>query len=158
MAKLLLTLAFARGATAAHAQIKCWNDANGKRVSGDAPPPGARVTILKAPSGPAPATKDGGKAGKDAKKRAPLTPSEQEQDYRKRQAEAQKSAAKADEERKDAESKRENCERARESVRTLEAGGRIARMDSKGERYFLDDAQIAQELAKARQGAQQWCN
>ena len=157
MAKLLLTLAFALGVTAAHAQIKCWNDANGKRVCGDAPPPGARVTILKAPSGPAPApaAKDG---GKDAKKRGPLTPAEQEQDYRKRQAEAQKSAAKADEERKDAESKRENCERTRESVRTLEAGGRIARMDSKGERYFLDDAQIAQELAKARQGAQQWCN
>ena len=136
MAKLLLTLAFARGATAAHAQIKCWNDANGPA--------------------PAPAAQDGGKAGKAAKKRGPLTPAQQ--DYRKRQAEAQKSAAKADEERKDAESKRENCERAGESVRTLEAGGRIARMDSKGERYFLDDAQIAQELAKARRGAQQWCN
>ncbi|MEW6690475.1 MAG: DUF4124 domain-containing protein, partial [Pseudomonadota bacterium] len=55
---LLFALAFAAGA--AQAQIKCWNDAQGKRVCGDAPPPGARVTTIKAPSGPAgaPASKD----------------------------------------------------------------------------------------------------
>jgi hypothetical protein len=31
------------------------------------------------------------------------------------------------------------------------------RTDAKGERYYLDDAQIAQELSKARQDVQQWC-
>jgi hypothetical protein len=157
MTKLLLTLVLAFAAFAAQAQIKCWTDANGKRACGDAPPPGAKVTTINAPaaSEPKPATED---AGKDAKKRGPQSPAEREQEYRKRQAETQKATAKADEERKDADAKRENCDRARESVRTLEAGGRISRVDSKGERFFLEDAQIAQELAQARQQAQQWCN
>lgn len=161
MRKIIFMLAIACAAGTAHAQIKCWNDANGKRVCGDAPPPGARVTTIRTPTPgePAPAAaakKDA--AGKDAKKRGPLTPAEQEQEYRKRQAEAQKSAAKAEDERKDAETKRENCENAKEAVRVLQAGGRIPRMDSKGERYYLDDAQIAQELAKARQVEKQWCD
>jgi len=38
----------------------------------------------------------------------------------------------------------------------LEAG-RVARYDSKGERYFLDDSQIASETVKARQDAREWC-
>jgi hypothetical protein len=155
MARLLLTLALTLAAATAHAQIQCWNDANGKRVCGDTPPPGARVTTLKTPSGPEPAPAS---AGKDARKRGPLTPVEQEQEYRKRQSEAQKAAAKSEEERKDAERKRANCELARESARTLEVGGRIQRTDSKGERYYLDETQIARELAQARKNVQQSCN
>jgi hypothetical protein len=40
----------------------------------------------------------------------------------------------------------------------MESGQRIARTDARGERYFLEDAQVAQEAAKARQAVQQWCN
>jgi hypothetical protein len=56
-----------------------------------------------------------------------------------------------------AQAKRENCERAQESLRTLESGQRISRVDAKGERYFLEDAQIQQEAARARQLVQQNC-
>jgi hypothetical protein len=155
MGKLLLTLAFVLAAAPAGAQIKCWNDANGKRVCGDAPPAGAKVTTLQTPAGPAaPAARDGGAA---AKKGGPLTPAEQEQASRKRQAEAEKTAAKADIERKDAQARRENCESAKEAIRSLETG-RVSRTDARGERYYLDDAQVAQEMARARQAAQQWCN
>ena len=159
MTKLLLTLVLAFAASAAQAQIKCWTDANGKRACGDAPPAGAKVTTIKAPAAAEPkAAEDNAKDAKDGKKKGPMTPAEREQDFRKRQSEAQKAAAKSAEERKDADAKRENCDRAKESARTLEAGGRIARTDAKGERFFLDDAQIAQELAQARQSVQQWCN
>jgi hypothetical protein len=145
-------------AGAAHGQIKCWNE-NGKRVCGDAPPAGARVTTLKVPSGPAdapssPAAKDGDKGAK----RGPLTPAEQEQEYRRRQAEAQKAAEKAEAERKNAENKRDNCERAKEALRSYESGQRIMRTAANGERVFLDDSQIAQEAAKARQVMQDSCN
>ena len=116
------------------------------------------MTTLANPSGPAaapaPAAKDGAKKGE---KGAPLTPAEQEQAYRKRQAEAEKTAAKADTERKDAQAKRDNCDAAKEAMRSLESG-RVSRTDAKGERYYLDDAQVAQELARSRQAAQQWCN
>lgn len=156
MRKIALFLAAALLAGTAQAQIKCWNE-NGRRVCGDAPPPGARVTTLNAPSSPAPAP---AAAGKDAKaaKRGPLTPAEQEQEYRKRQAEAKKAADKAAEEEKLAAAKRDNCERAREALRGLQSGQRIMRTDAKGERYFLDDAQIAAEAAKAQQIVNDSCN
>jgi hypothetical protein len=149
----MLFLALALAAATAQAQIKCWNDAQGKRVCGDTPPPGARTTTIKAPpasSAPAPASKDA--------KKGPLTPAEQEQAYRKRQADAAKDAEKAAQAQKDAEAKKENCQRAQESLRQLESGQRIARTDAKGERYYMEDAQIAQEAAKARESVKQWCN
>ena len=162
MRKILLFLAFAAAAGAAQAQIKCWTDADGKRACGDAPPPGAKVTTLKGSSAaeePAPAAKGAAKDGaKDAKK-GPLTPAEQEQEYRKRQLEAKKADAKAADEKRIADAKRENCSRAREAQAQLEGGQRIMRVNpTTGERYFLEDAQIAQELVKARQAAQESCN
>jgi hypothetical protein len=164
MRKTLFILALALTAGSAQAQIKCWNE-GGKRVCGDAPPAGAKVTTIRgstggeAPPAPAAAAKDGAKdAAKGAEKKGPLTPVEQEQEYRKRQAESQKAAEKSAAKEKDAATKRENCERARDALRNYESGQRIARVDSKGERFFLDEAQIAQETAKSRQAVQEACN
>jgi len=157
MRKTLAFLAIAATCAAvsftAQAQVKCWTDANGKRACGDAPPPGAKITTLKAPAAqdtPAPAAKDA--------KKGPVTPAEKEADYRKRQAEAQKDAEKSDKEAKAAEARRANCENAKEQLRMLESGQRISRTDAKGERYYLDDDQIAREAAQARQALQGSCN
>jgi hypothetical protein len=143
---LLVLAAFAGGALA---QQYKWVE-NGRVRYGDVPPPGVQATPLRAPGAgsvaPAPEAK------KDAAKA--LTP---EQAFRKRQEDAQKERemqAKADQ---DALVKRENCSRAHDALRTLESGQRISRTDSKGERYFLDEAQIAQETARARESVGQWC-
>jgi hypothetical protein len=151
---LLLGLALAGGA---HAQIKCWTTADGKRACGDAPPAGAKVKTVKAPAAAPADSAAPGAAAKDAKK-GPMTAAEREQDYRKRQADQKKSTEKADQEKKDTDAKRENCERAREALAAIEGGQRIQRTDAKGERYFLDDAQREQEASKARQIAQQSCS
>ena len=161
MRKVLVSVILAAGAAAfsfaAQAQIKCWNDANGKRVCGDAPPAGAKVTTINTPSGPAaPAPAAGAKDAKAASK-GPLTPAEQAQDFRKRQADEQKATEKAAEEKRAADAKRDTCNRAREALTQLESGQRIARTDASGERYFLDDNQIAAEAAKARQVAKDAC-
>lgn len=155
LGKALTLLLVCAAPLAAQAQIKCWTGADGKRSCGDAPPAGAKVTTVKVPSSPPPpaASKD----GKDAKK-GPMTPAEQEQAYRKRQADAEKAAAKSAEERQEATLKRENCERARESVSAIQSGQRLSRFNDKGERIFLDEGQMQQELAKSQQGVQQWCN
>ena len=157
MQKILFCLAFAVVAGTAQAQIKCWNEA-GKRVCGDAPPAGAKVTTLRTPAAaptPPAAAKD---AAKDAKK-GPLTPAEKEQENRKRQAEAEKASAKAAEEQRNAEAKRANCAQARQALVELESGQRISRIDPKsGERYFLEEGQIAQEAARARKAVQDNCN
>ena len=141
-------------AAAAAAQSK-WVDQDGRVTYGDAPPQGVNAqSMRRAPSGygtqaEAPETKD------DAKK--PLTAAEQDAENRKRQKDAAKDREKQAQSEQAAAAKRENCARANENVQVLEAG-RVARYDAKGERYFLDDSQIAQETVKARQEARQWCN
>lgn len=51
----------------------------------------------------------------------------------------------------------EGCERTKEYLRTLESGQRIARTNASGERYFLNEDQVAQEIVKARASVQQNC-
>jgi len=152
MKKLIVLVSSLLLAAAASAQQYKWTDQDGKVRYGDVPPPGVNATRLKPPaqgSAPAPAAA----AKKDAGKG--LTP---DQAFRKRQEEAQKGRETQAKAEQDAQIKRENCTRAQDGLRSLESGQRIARTDSTGERYFLDEQQVAQETAKARQSVQQWCN
>jgi len=139
---------------AAGAQQYKWVDQNGKTQYGDTPPPGVKAQRLKAPTGPAPAPSAAAKSDKGAKTEKPLSP---EAAYRKRQEETQKEAEKQAQADQEAANKRDNCARAQEGLRSLESG-RVTRTDAKGERYYLDDEQIAKEQARARQIVQQNCN
>jgi len=143
----------------AHAQAYKWVDKNGHVEYGDRPPVGAKVTPLRSVAPPpTPAASDSSAKGDATNtKKGPLTPAQQELEFRRRMKAAQDAAAKADRERKAAEEKKENCENARQTLRTLQSGQRIARMDSKGERYFVSDAQRAQDTARARTAVSQWC-
>jgi len=145
---------------AAHAQVYKWIDEHGKVRYGDTPPPSAKVKVITAPSArsAAPDSAPASGEGKEAKaKKGPLTPAEQEQQFRRRVKEAQEAAAKADKERKDKEARKENCANAQEALRTFQSGQRVSRTDAQGERYFLDDSQRAQEAARAQQAVSQWC-
>lgn len=160
IAAIAVLTVFACLMTEAQAQVYCWNTKDGKRQCGDTPPPGVKATAMGTPAAPAVSPPPAGAkdaASKDAKK-GPLTPAEQEQEFRKRQLDAQKAGEKDEQARRDADSKNENCERAREALRIFESGQRIARMDKQGERVYLDEAQVAQEAEKARQAVQQSCN
>ena len=123
------------------AQAYRWVDKDGKTRYGDVPPPGSKATALKAPSSapsaPAPA--------KGSAKGAPA------------QKDAGDPAEKAAREKQETAMARQNCERSREQLAALETGQRITRIDAKGERYFMDDAQRAQETAQAREAVGQWC-
>jgi hypothetical protein len=143
----LAAIAFSLSASA-FGQAYKWRDADGRVRYGDVPPPGVNATALRPPPpGAAPPASKG-----------PSTAGEKEAEFRKRQLEAQKAREKQDLAAKDSAEKRENCARAQEYVRTIESGQRISRTDAKGERYYIDDAQRAQELANARQAAESWCN
>jgi len=142
---------------AAAAQQYRWVDQDGRVQYGDTPPPGVKATRMggsaAAPAAPA-------AAGVEAKPAAkgPLSPAEQEAAFRQRQQEAQKQQEADAQAARDAAQKKDQCARAQDYLRSLEGGQRIVRTDSKGERYFLDESQTAQELATARQGIQQNCN
>ena len=149
MNRFLLAAAILLMTGPALAQQYRWVE-NGRVRYGDVPPPGVNATRLKGPTPPS--SPPPGAAAK-----GPMSAAEKEADFRKRQQEAAKEREKQDLAAQDAAGKRENCERAQEYVRTIESGQRISRTDSKGERYFLDDAQRAQELNQARQAVKQWC-
>jgi hypothetical protein len=138
-----------------------WVDSNGKVHYSDKPPPSnVKTEKLRAPAQrrSAPAASESGDATKeDAAKAGPKTPAEREQAFRKRQAEAKKAGEEQKMKEKRARDQAENCRRAKAAVANLELGGRQTRINDKGERVFLDEQQIAQETAKARQEAAAAC-
>ncbi|HEX2197458.1 MAG TPA: DUF4124 domain-containing protein [Burkholderiales bacterium] len=162
-ALVLATLLLA--AAGASAQPYKWVDKNGRVQYGDMPPPGASATPLRAPSGraaPPPASEESKQEGndeaKDETKRQPLTAAEQEAEFRKRRDEAEQQRQKQAKAAEELAARKQNCTVAQNQLRTMESGQRIARTNAQGERYFLEDGQIAQETAKARQAVQDWCS
>jgi Domain of unknown function (DUF4124) len=158
MNKALVFMAGLAFAASAAAQSR-WVDRDGRVTYGDAPPAGVNAAPMRRSNAPLPLpqTEDADKKedAKDAKK--PLTAAEQDAAFRKRLQEAEKEREKQAKTDSAAAAKRENCTRAQEYARTLE-GGRVTGTDAKGERYFLDDSQLAQEAATARQNVRDWCN
>ena len=149
-----ISLAFAAGAAA---QAYRWVDQDGKVRYGDTPPPGVKASPLKLPQGSANVAPAAGDAAGKAATKGPLTPAEQEKEFRKRQSDAQKAAAKSEQEQKDAQARIDNCNRAQAALRTLETGQRVVTTDAQGERYYLNDEEIAKQTAVARQQVSDWC-
>ena len=133
----------------AQAQVYCWTTKDGKRECGDTPPAGSKPATISTPSAPTqPST---GQAGKKPG-------ADPEAEYKKRQMEASKAREKEQHAQEQAQAKQENCDRAKGALRILESGQRISRADKDGERYFLDEQQIAAETERAREAVQKNCN
>jgi hypothetical protein len=142
LAALCLGLSLPTGA-----QIYKWKDASGKTVISDKPPPGQLpVPQQNESNDPAPPTQS-----------AQPSLADRELEFRKRQKEARENAEKTEKETAAATEKEENCQNARRRLQMLESGERIASRNDKGERYFMDDAQRAQETAKTRQHIDTQC-
>ncbi|HYL88936.1 MAG TPA: DUF4124 domain-containing protein [Burkholderiales bacterium] len=153
----LLACAALLWAPLASAQVYKCVGADGKPTYSQSPcPPGtsSKTLIRRAPATEdEPEAKPGEKAGGKPPAK-PLTPEEAFQKRQKEREEAeQKASAKAAEEKR----RQDECARAREQVAQYNIGGRITRVDAQGERYYLDEAQIAQERARAEAVAAQMC-
>ena len=162
---VLFGLTFA-AVTAAHAQYQ-WVDKDGRRVFSDRPPPadvapknivsqprGSTAAVVRsAPAAPAnePAAGEASVAAKPAAPAASAAPGagvDKALEEKKKQAEAAEAAKKKAEEQKIAAAKADNCKRAMNAKSSLDSGMRMARMNEKGEREVLDDAQRAAELKR----------
>ena len=171
MKRFLLALGLALClALPATAQTYKWVDANGEVHYSDQPPPSnIKTETLQAPAEPAtePAAAPAPAAASAASPAAapaaspaeggPKSLAERDQAFRKRQADAAKEQA--EQARKEAQARRkaEYCKSARAALANLEAGGRQVRINEKGERVFLTDAEIAQQTAQARKDAAAAC-
>jgi len=149
------------GVATAQAQVYKCVDAGGKVVYSQDPCPANTkpgAMSRKVPPAPAAAPADSAAKGDAAKSAAPKTAAEQEQAFRKRQQDQAKAAKESEEKSAEAQRKQENCRNARERLAQYEIGGRVARYNAQGERYYLEDAQIEQEKARARTDVSKFCN
>lgn len=139
MKRIALAVCALLTVTLADAQIYQWKDANGKTIYSDQPPVAAPRRLQKIDT-PPPAE------GSATQK----TLAERDMEFRKRQKESEENAEKARKEKAAATQKQQYCDNTRRRLQALESGERIAMHDDKGERYYMEDAQRAQEIAKAR--------
>jgi hypothetical protein len=144
----------------ASAQMYKWVDSSGQVHYSDKPPPSnVKTEELRSPTqaAGAPASTAEGGANKDAAKSGPKSLAEQDQAFRKRQADEAK--AQQEQAKKDAEAhdRAENCTRAKAALANLELGGRQTRIDANGERVFLSDQEITQATAQAQKEAAELC-
>ena len=146
MKRIAFAVAVLLAAATSGAQVYEWKDEKGKTHFSDKPPPGsARAQqIDETPAGGASAS-------------GQKTTADRELEYRKRQKEAQDKAEKDQKDRAANTERKESCEAARRLLATLESGERVALRDEQGERYYMDDAQRAQESTKALQLIQSAC-
>lgn len=155
----------------AHAQWM-WKDDAGRIVASDQPPPISvpLSRIIKSPKQravdltPAPPAKEGEAkdvskvdAKGDAKGDAPKTVADRDLEFKQRQKESAEAAKKADEESAKAKAMKENCTAVRGNLAGLQSGGRTARINEKGEKYYIDDAQRQGEIAKTQGQIAQYC-
>jgi uncharacterized protein (DUF3084 family) len=130
----------------ASAQIYQWKDQSGKTVISDRPP-----------TGPVQQERQIDSSASQADPRQPSL-ADREREFRKRRVEAQEKAEQTQKEESVAARKKENCQDARRHLQALESGERIAARDDKGERYYLDDAQRAQEMEKIGRLIEEQCS
>lgn len=138
---------------AAHAQVNKCIDATGKTVYSQSPCPATsksasvRQSVPSVPSQPAAAAKAG----------APKSAAELELEFRKRQTEQAEAGKKASEKSAEAQQREENCRTSKGTLAGLEADGRQSKLNEKGERAYLNEAEVAAERARARAAVDQWC-
>jgi len=164
----LLLLSLVMLPLCANAEIYKWKDKDGVVRYSDVPPPSNIKNEpmlgkkIPKPTGQAPlapvegnATAELNKAKSAGKESAPVS-KEEAAVKRAKDAEAQKKAGEA----KLAEQKvrQENCKTARENLATYNNGGRIMTTDSKGERHYLGDDEIAKGKADAQRDVEQFCD
>ena len=160
MIRIALFSIAALSAAAAQAQVYKCLDPNGRTVYSQNPCPPSMKRETMSPGGipPASAVAPADSASDKASKNGPRTPAEQEQDYRKRQQDQAKAAKITDQKTAEAQLKEANCRNARQRLTNYEIGGRISQINEKGERYYMEDAQIEVGKAQARAEVAQFCN
>lgn len=152
---LVLTFAGWAFALSAAAQWQ-WIDKDGRKVFSDRPPPSdiKDKDILKQPSGRARATDraDAGAtavpvaAASAAKSNVPkLSGKDTELEAKKKKLAQEEAAKKKEDEEKVAQGLADNCARAKKGLASFQSGVRIATVNARGEREYMDDNARATE-------------
>lgn len=165
MKKALLLLILMALPLMVHAQVYKWKDASGKTIYSDMPPPSnvkqesiignKPVTPAAAPASAPAATKGApAPAASDANKPAV----DKEAAARKRQEDAEADKKKEEAKQAELEQRQKNCAAAKSNYASYKIGGRMGKVNEKGERVNLGDDEIAAGLAQAKKDVEQYCD
>jgi hypothetical protein len=152
----------------ANAEVYKWKDKDGAVRYSDTPPP-SNVQQLPVSGQKATPVKPAGSATPPDTAAAPASKAATAEEKKKKdggtEGEAMKRQQKAEEdkkasEQKDAELKarQQNCTTSKANLLNYQHGGRIYKMNEKGEREYESDAGIAQNLEQAKKDVAQYCD
>ena len=82
---------------------------------------------------------------------------EQEADFKKRQVEAAEREAAQKKKADEVAENKQNCEQVRVQLKVLQAGGRVTQTNAQGEREYMSDAQIGQEIERLNKAEASLC-
>jgi hypothetical protein len=129
-----------------------WIDKDGRKVFSDQSPPAdvPAKNIIKQPGVRSPSPEPVAAAEpQPAKPAAPkLSGKDQALEQKKKQAEAAEADKKKADEEQIAKARADNCERSKRAKAGYDSGVRIARVNAKGEREYVDDATRAAETKR----------
>jgi hypothetical protein len=145
MKKILIVACALALAPLASAQMYKYVDKNGKTVYTDQPPPDADPKAMHVPSS------SGGNPT------APKTAVQQDKELQKGRDKTVEASKKADETATRAKAEEERCNSAKAAYAQYQLGGRITKLNDKGEKIFLGDDEIDAAREKSRQQVEQYC-
>jgi Domain of unknown function (DUF4124) len=151
----------------ANAEIYKWKDKNGVVRYTDTPPPsnirlesidGKRpIKSNQAPLAPVVNT-EAGKVEMNGKEPAAKAESTEDAAAKLRQKNAETEKNNKKEKEAQAKLNEENCKAAKSNLASFNQGGRVYKMNEKGEREYMDDAGLKAGAAKAQKEVAQYCN
>lgn len=163
---LLVLMIFSAVPSLSHAEIYKWKDKDGSIRYTDTPPPsnikqealsGKKVVkpTGKEPLAPVENIQQTSPVMKDPPPE-PVDAAEEAAAQRQRNAEIEKK----NKQEKEAEAKRkaENCKAAKANYETYAQGGRVYKMNEKGEREYMDDKDLQAGKAQAQNEINENCN
>ncbi|MES2547562.1 MAG: DUF4124 domain-containing protein [Pseudomonadota bacterium] len=151
------------------ADIYKWKDKDGVTRYSDTPPPsnvkleniGTKKVIKPTGKEPLSIVTDGQPAPVAAQQppaQPPAATSPEDAAAKLRQQTAETEKNNKQEKETQAKLKAENCRAAKANLASYEQGGRVYKMNEKGEREYLDDAGLKQGADKARTDVAQFCS
>jgi len=146
MRKILIVACALALAPLASAQMYKYVDKDGKTVYTDQPPPDADPKAMRVPSS---AVSNAPTPGKTAV--------QQDKELQKGREKTAEAAKKADETAARAKAEEERCNSAKAAYAQYQLGGRITKLNDKGEKIFLGDDEIDAAREKSRQQVEQYC-
>jgi hypothetical protein len=157
-----LSLIMALAPAASQAEIYKWKDKNGVVRYSDIPPPSnVPHESLGKKANKAPAEVETSPAAEAASPASPepqqITPEEVSPDTDKQLKEEEAARQRAAAAEAEQQQKQEQCTNAKARMQSYEQGGRVYKINEKGEREFLDDAALAQALEEAQADVNKYC-